>query len=137
MKKSFAFIVTLLVCILLAGCGISEQNNSDTANSSQEVAGYIVEIDGDDVLLLKDASLEEFQKVEDKFASDDPSSNFKGSNPTFDGPDDGNFMYINYKDVDEEISEYEKGDKIKAQIGREIKESYPTQADGKEISLKD
>lgn len=151
MNKIFLFAITLLISILLIGCGSSnsnnnddstqakgdEQNRSDTANSSQEVEGYIVEIDGDDVLLLEDALSEEFQKVEDKFSADDPSSNFDGSNPTFEGPDDGKFMYIDYKNADVEIDDYEKGDEVKAQIGGDIRESYPLQADGKGISLKD
>lgn len=137
MKKSFIFIVTLFVGVLLAGCGTSEQNNSGKSDSGQEVEGYIVEIDGDEILLLKNASLEEFEEINDKYIPRDPSSNFEDTNPIFEGPDDADLMYIDYKDTDVDIDEYEKGDKVKAQIGEDIREIYPAQTDGKEISLKD
>ncbi len=114
MKRSPVVVTTLLfLSILLFGCG-------SNTNSRADITGYVLQAEDGRVLVAENVSLEEFEDIKDQSISD------------LDGQNDVELVYISY----DHTGIFEKGDEIEAWVDG-IDESYPAQAAGVKISVKE
>src|SRR5690625_6667994 len=114
MNRSPLFVRSLLVLsILLFGCG-------SNTNSRVDITGYVLQGEDGRVLVAENVSLEEFEDIKDQSISD------------LDGKNDVELVYISY----DHTGIFEKGDEIEAWVDG-IDESYPAQAAGVKISVKE
>src|SRR5699024_779375 len=114
MKRSPVVVTTLLfLSILLFGCG-------SNTNSRADITGYVLQAEDGRVLVAENVSLEEFEDIKDQSISD------------LDGQNDVDLAYIRY----DNRGIFEKGDEIEGWVDG-IDESYPAQAAGVKISVKE
>lgn len=113
--KLFLRILPFVVSALLAGCTLEKELSIEE--------GYVLDVDDNIMLVVKDISAEEFLEIDNLFVSGDPNSDF-------DGPDDVKLIYISY----DEIRGIEKGDKVKVWV-EGVDDSYPQQAKAEKISI--
>lgn len=117
-KKGIALgLIFFSVIVLVIGCS---ENGGNHSNGDLRVEGYILEKEGNRILVAEDITSEKYENIKDK------------SIPELDKKQ-VSLIYLGY-DNPHKLS---VGAEIVAQINDGIDQSYPAQAEAKDIKVKD
>ncbi|RSK26501.1 DUF3221 domain-containing protein [Bacillus sp. HMF5848] len=114
MKRFCYFLMILLAFSVVNACSVDNEE-------SQQIEGYVLEVDEQHILLAQNISLQTYNEVQ--YISINELITVEG---------------LNLISISVETSQnYRKGDKVKVWIDGPIAESYPAQAKAKKVELLD
>ncbi|WLR42485.1 DUF3221 domain-containing protein [Bacillus carboniphilus] len=123
MKKMMAiYLMLVAIFSLMIGCSFNSSSDDKGKTDDLRIQGYILEVAEEEVLLVRDISLSEFNKIRD-LSLEELMENDEFSH---------DLIYVKY----ENSSEFSIGDRVIASISSDgIYETWPAQAEAEKIEL--